>query len=150
MADDELASHGGMTRFARLRTGSGDLTPHACGCLKCALLPCIPCAASPVLCCCCVRSPRHELWGKNFEAALAMLHAGTGRECEDVLLSALSNRITSHMQVIGLEAQCGFMPGKTTVDAIRAAIYTVWVSLQMRFRFQKDTWGAFRRFCEGI
>jgi hypothetical protein len=54
------------------------------------------------------------------------------------------------MQVIGLEAQCGFMPGKTTVDAIRAAIYTVWVSLQMRFRFQKDTWGAFRRFCEGI
>ena len=96
MADDELASHGGMTRFARLRTGSGDLTPHACGCLKCALLPCIPCAASPVLCCCCVRSPRHELWGKNFEAALAMLHAGTGRECEDVLLSALKSNYVSH------------------------------------------------------
>ena len=28
--------------------------------------------------------------------------------------SVLSNRMTSHMQVIGLEAQCGFMPGKST------------------------------------
>jgi hypothetical protein len=36
--------------------------------------------------------------------------------------SVLSNRMTSHWhvhwQVIGLEAQCGFMPGKSTVDAI--------------------------------
>jgi hypothetical protein len=29
--------------------------------------------------------------------------------------SVLSNRMTSHMQVIGLEAQCGFMPGKSTM-----------------------------------
>jgi hypothetical protein len=50
--------------------------------------------------------------------------------------SVLSNRMTSHMQVIGLEAQCGFMPGKNTVDAI----FTMRVSLQKRFRFQKDTW----------
>jgi hypothetical protein len=42
------------------------------------------------------------------------------------------------MQVIGLEleAQCGFMPGKTrsTVDAI----FAMRVSLQKHFRFQKD------------
>ena len=53
--------------------------------------------------------------------------------------SVLSNRMTSHMQVIGLEAQCGFMPGKSTVDAI----FTMRVSLQKRFRFQKDTWVLF-------
>ena len=28
-----------------------------------------------------------------------------------LVCSVLSNRMTSHMQVIGLEAQCGFMPG---------------------------------------
>jgi hypothetical protein len=47
-----------------------------------------------------------------------------------IFCSVLSNRITSHMQVIGLEAQCGFMPGKSTVDAI----YTMRVSLQKRFK----------------
>jgi hypothetical protein len=53
--------------------------------------------------------------------------------------SVLSNCMTSHMHVIGLEAQCGFMPGKSTVDAI----FTMRVSLQKRFRFQKDTWVLF-------
>ena len=43
------------------------------------------------------------------------------------------------MQVIGLEAQCGFMPGKKTVDAI----FTMRVSLQKRPRFQKDSWVLF-------
>ena len=78
-----------------------------------------------------------------------MLHAGTGRECEDVLLSALKSNYVSHASDWARSA-VRFMPGKTTVDAIRAAIYTVRVSLQMRFRLQKDTWGAFRPFCEGI
>jgi hypothetical protein len=41
------------------------------------------------------------------------------------------------MQVIGLEAQCGFMPGKSTIDAIFTT--GMRVSLQKRFRFQKDT-----------
>ena len=45
------------------------------------------------------------------------------------------------MQVIGLEAQCGFMPGKSTLDAIFRV--TMRVSLQKRFRFQKDTWVLF-------
>ncbi len=49
--------------------------------------------------------------------------------------SVLSNRMTSHMQVTGLEAQCGFMPGKSTIDAI----FTMRVSLQKRFRFQRDS-----------
>ncbi len=35
-----------------------------------------------------------------------------------IFCSVLSNRITSHMQVTGLEAQCVFMPGKSKVDAI--------------------------------
>ncbi len=43
------------------------------------------------------------------------------------------------MQVIGLEAQSGFMPGKRIVDAI----FTMRVSLQKRFRFKKDTWVLF-------
>jgi hypothetical protein len=60
----------------------------------------------------------------------------------NLFCSVLSNRMTSHMQVIGLEAQCGLMPGKTTVDAI----FTMRVSLQKRFRFQKDTWVRFVDF----
>ena len=60
--------------------------------------------------------------------------------------SVLSNRMTSHMQVIGLEAQCGFMPGKSTVDAI----FTMRVSLQKRFRFQKDTWVLFVDFVKAF
>jgi hypothetical protein len=63
-----------------------------------------------------------------------------------IFCSVLSNRITSHMQVIGLEAQCGFMPGKSTVDAI----YTMRVSLQKRFRFQKDTWVLFVDFVKAF
>jgi hypothetical protein len=55
----------------------------------------------------------------------------------------LSNRMTSHMQVIGLEAQCGFMPGKSTVGAIFKKFTMRRVSLQKRFRFQKDTWVLF-------
>ena len=54
--------------------------------------------------------------------------------------------MTSHMQVIGLEAQCGFMPGKSTVDAI----FTMRVSLQKRFRFQKDTWVLFVDFVKAF
>ena len=60
--------------------------------------------------------------------------------------SVLSNRMTSHMQVIGLEAQCGFMPGKSTIDAI----FTMRVSLQKRFRFQKDTWVLFVDFVKAF
>jgi hypothetical protein len=58
----------------------------------------------------------------------------------------LSNRMTSQMQVIGLEAQCGFMPGKSTVDAI----FTMRVSLQKRFGFQKDTWVLFVDFVKAF
>ncbi len=60
--------------------------------------------------------------------------------------SVLSNRMTSHMQVIGLEAQCRFMPGKSTVDAI----FTMRVSLQKRFRFQKDMWVLFVDFVKAF
>ncbi len=60
--------------------------------------------------------------------------------------SVLSNRMTSHMQVIGLEAQCGFMPGKSTVDAV----FTMRVSLQKRFRFQKDSWVLFVDFVKAF
>ena len=56
--------------------------------------------------------------------------------------------MTSHMQVpvIGLEAQCGFMPGKSTIDAI----FTMRVSLQKRFRFQKDSWVLFVDFAQAF
>jgi hypothetical protein len=50
------------------------------------------------------------------------------------------------MQVIGLEAQCGFMPGKSTIDAI----FTMRVSLQKRFRFQKDSWVLFVDFVKAF
>jgi len=63
-----------------------------------------------------------------------------------LVCSVLSNRMTSHMQVIGLEAQCGFMPGKSTIDAI----FTMRVSLQKRFRFQKDTWVLFVDFVKAF
>jgi hypothetical protein len=50
------------------------------------------------------------------------------------------------MQVIGLEAQCGFMPGKSTIDAI----FTMRVSLQKRLRFLKDTWVLFVDFVKAF
>ena len=77
MAADSLASHGVKLPLPTPSHANLDIPPHACGFLKCAMFPCAPCAACPVICCCCVRSPRHELWGKTFEAALAMLRAGT-------------------------------------------------------------------------
>ena len=60
--------------------------------------------------------------------------------------SVLSNRMTSRMQVIGLEARCGFMLGKSTVDAI----FTMRGSLQKRFGFQKDTWVLFVDFVKAF
>ncbi len=62
--------------------------------------------------------------------------------------SVLSNPMTPHtgMQVIGLEAQCGFMPGKSAVDAS----FTMRLSLLKRFRFQKDTWVLFVDSFQGI
>ncbi len=64
--------------------------------------------------------------------------------------SVLSNRMTSHMQVTGLEAQCGFMPpaGQSTIDAIFK--FTMRVSLQKRFRFQKDSWVLFVDFVKAL
>ncbi len=63
-----------------------------------------------------------------------------------LVCSVLSNRMTSHMQVNGLEAQCGFMPGKSTIDAV----FTMRVSLQKRFRFQKNTWVLFVVFGKAV
>ncbi len=64
----------------------------------------------------------------------------------ELFCSVLSNRMALHMQVTWLEAQCGFMPGRSTVDAI----FTMRDSLQKRFRFQKDTWVLFVDFVEAF
>ena len=60
-----------------------------------------------------------------------------------LVCSVLSNRMTSHMQVIGLEAQCGFMPGKSTIDAI----FTMRVEiLAEALQVSEGYVGAFCRF----
>ncbi len=58
-------------------------------------------------------------------------HYFAGRDCEVVLLGAPKAHDVAH-EMIGLEAQCGFMPGKSIVDAI----CTMRVSLQKRFRIR--------------
>ncbi len=61
-----------------------------------------------------------------------------------LVCSVLSNRMTSHMQVIGLEAQCGFMPGKSTIDAghLHHAGF-----LAEAFQVSEGYVGAFCRLC---